>query len=53
MAVVVHVHVPGAVVAAAAVTQGLWWGEGEGQEYRVGGVVDLGVVVWGVILRIR
>jgi len=51
MVVVVHAHVPGVVVAAAVVTQGLWWGEGEGWKYGVGGVVGLGVVAWGVILR--
>ena len=53
MAAVVHVHVPGAVVAAVAATQGLWWGESEGQEYGVGGVVGLGAAAWGVILRSR
>jgi len=51
IAVVVHAHVPRGVMVAAAVTQGLWWGEGEGRECRVGGVVSLGAAVWGVILR--
>ena len=39
MAAVMHAHVPGVVVAAVVVTQGLWWGEGEGQEYGVGVVL--------------
>jgi len=51
MAAVMHAHVPRAVAAAAVVTQGLWWGEGEGREYEVGGVVGLGTAAWGVILR--
>ena len=36
MAAVVHAHVPGVVVAAVAMTQGLWRGKGEGWECRVG-----------------
>jgi len=36
-------------VAAAATTWGLCWSEGEGEKYRVGGVVGLGRAALGVV----